>query len=279
MTSQTAATERATPQALEALYNRITGDEDARVCKDIPESACHDQPRNFFAYLGANLLGKVADEIASAKLVIPWLFGALGVPAVFTGLLVPIREAGVLGPQLAVAAAVRGLPIRKGVWLLGAVLSAASLFAMAVAALSLNGTEAGLGHPWRHGRLQPGAWLVLGIGEGCARQDGLQEPARGTDGLECRAFGSRRTRRRVCDPARLSPVSCPGTPLLRADRPGACGRGLTRARCPDRSQRPGDQSVLSLLGLLERPLQSSGNGCCGNRRWAAGGLHLPSRDP
>jgi hypothetical protein len=92
MTSQTAATERATPQALEALYNRITGDEDARVCKDIPESACHDQPRNFFAYLGANLLGKVADEIASAKLVIPWLFGALGVPAVFTGLLVPIRE-------------------------------------------------------------------------------------------------------------------------------------------------------------------------------------------
>jgi len=27
---------------------------------------------------GAGLLGKVADEIASAKLVIPWPFGALG---------------------------------------------------------------------------------------------------------------------------------------------------------------------------------------------------------
>jgi len=57
-------------------------------------------------------------KIASAKLVIPWLFGALGVPATFTGFLVPIREAGVLLPQLAVAAAVRRLAIRKGVWVL-----------------------------------------------------------------------------------------------------------------------------------------------------------------
>jgi hypothetical protein len=130
-------------QALEELYNRITGDEDARVCKDIPETACNDQPRNFFAYLGANLLGKVADEIASAKLVIPWLFGALGVPATFTGFLVPIREAGVLLPQLAVAAAVRRLAIRKGVWLLGALLSALSLFGMAAAAVTLEGDAVG----------------------------------------------------------------------------------------------------------------------------------------
>ena len=130
-------------QALEELYNRITGDEDARVCKDIPEAACNDQPRNFFAYLTANLLGKIADEISSAKLVIPWLFGALGVPAAFTGFLVPIREGGVLLPQLAVAAAVRKLPIRKGVWLLGGLLTGLSLFGMAAAAWSLEGSAAG----------------------------------------------------------------------------------------------------------------------------------------
>jgi hypothetical protein len=127
---------------IEDLYNRITGDEDARVCKDIPDTACNDQPRNFFSYLGANLLGKVADEIASAKLVIPWLFGALGVPATFTGFLIPIREASVLLPQLAVAAAVRRLAIRKGVWVLGAVLSALSLFGMAAAA-TLEGAAGG----------------------------------------------------------------------------------------------------------------------------------------
>ena len=128
---------------LEDLYNRVTGDEDARVCKDIPKEACADQPQNYFAYLGANLLGKVADEIASAKLVIPWVFGALGVSAAFTGFLVPIREAGVLLPQLAVAAAVRRLAIRKGIWLLGAVLSALSLFGMALAALTLEHSAAG----------------------------------------------------------------------------------------------------------------------------------------
>ena len=128
---------------LEDLYNRITGDEDARVCKDIPDAACHDQPRNFFAYLLANLLGKVADEIASAKLVLPWLFGALGVPASFTGFLVPIREGGVLLPQLVVAAVVRQLAIRKYVWLVGAVLSCLSLLGMALSAVSLEGSAAG----------------------------------------------------------------------------------------------------------------------------------------
>lgn len=128
---------------IEELYNRITGDEDARVCKDIPAAACHHQPRNFFAYLWANLLGKISDEIASAKLVIPWLFGLLGVPAAFTGFLVPIREAGVLLPQLVVASAVRNLAIRKGVWVLGAVLSALSLFGMAWATYSLEGNAAG----------------------------------------------------------------------------------------------------------------------------------------
>lgn len=128
---------------IEQLYNRVSGDEDARVCKGIPESACNDQPSNFFIYLGANLLGKIADEIASAKLIIPWLFGLLGVPAALTGFLVPIREAGVLLPQLMVAAAVRHLPVRKGVWSIGAVLSGLSLLGMAWAAVMLEGAAAG----------------------------------------------------------------------------------------------------------------------------------------
>lgn len=130
---------------IENLYNRTTGDEDARVCKDIPDSACSDQPYNFFAYLVANLLGKVSDEIASAKLIIPWLFGVLGVPAFFAGFLVPIRESGVLLPQLVVAAAVRKLAIRKYIWVLGAVLSAISLFGMAWVTLFLDGNLAGWG--------------------------------------------------------------------------------------------------------------------------------------
>ena len=129
--------------ALEDLYNRITGDEDARVCKDIPSESCNDQPRNFFAYLGANTLNKVADEMSSARLVLPWMLGALGAPTVFTGFLVPIREAGVLLPQMAVAAAVRHMPRRQPVWLLGALLSGLALFGMAATAVLLDGAAAG----------------------------------------------------------------------------------------------------------------------------------------
>lgn len=128
---------------LSQLYDLVSGDEDARVCKDIPPESCHEQPRNFFAYLVANLLSKIADDLSSAKLVLPWLLGALGAPAVFVGLLVPIREAGVLLPQLAVAAYIRRMPLRKPVWILGALLSAASLGAIAVAALRLGGAAAG----------------------------------------------------------------------------------------------------------------------------------------
>lgn len=128
---------------LDKLYDLATGDEDARVCKDIPASACRDQPRNFFAYLAANLFNKVADELTSAKLVLPWLMSALGAPAALVGLLVPIRETGVLLPQLFVAAAVRHRPLRKPVWLLGGLLSAVSLAGMLVVALTLQGATAG----------------------------------------------------------------------------------------------------------------------------------------
>jgi len=138
-----------TKPPIDNLYDLVTGDEDARVCKDIPEAACNDQPRNFFAYLTANLMTKVADELSSAKLILPWLMSALGAPAALTGFLVPIREAGVLLPQLAVAAYIRQLPIRKGVWILGSLLSAGALLLMAVAAGGLSGAAAG--------------WAVVGL--------------------------------------------------------------------------------------------------------------------
>ena len=125
------------------MYEQITGDEDARVCKDIPDSSCAHLPRNFFAYLFANLLSKLADELSSARLILPWLLGVLGAPVAFTGFLVPIREAGVLVPQLFIAAYIRRLPIRKVVWLLGAGLSALSLFVMALSIPVLHGHAAG----------------------------------------------------------------------------------------------------------------------------------------
>jgi hypothetical protein len=56
------------------------------------------------------------------------MLSTLGAPAAFAGFLVPICESGVLLSQMAVAAYIRHMPRRKGVWLLGgALLSALGL--------------------------------------------------------------------------------------------------------------------------------------------------------
>ncbi len=137
------------PRPIIALYETIAGDEDARVCKDIPESACRAQPVNFVVHLVANTLSKIGDELASARLVLAWLLGALGAPAAFAGFLVPIRESGSLLPQLFVAASIRRRAIRKGFWIAGSVLSGLAVALMAVVALTLEGAPAG--------------WAILGL--------------------------------------------------------------------------------------------------------------------
>lgn len=111
------------------LYDLITGDEDARVCKDIPDESCKHQPVNFFLHLLSNFFTKLADEIASARLVFPWVLGLLGAPLLLVSLAVPIRESGVLLPQLFIAARIRAKALRKYVWMLGGLLSGFALWA------------------------------------------------------------------------------------------------------------------------------------------------------
>ena len=41
--------------SLSQLYEWLTGDEDSRMCRDISDAACHEQPRNFFRHLLAAL--------------------------------------------------------------------------------------------------------------------------------------------------------------------------------------------------------------------------------
>jgi hypothetical protein len=132
-----------------SLYDFVTGDEDARVCKDIPDAACNDQPENFFLQLGANVCTKLGDELASAKLVLPWLLSAAGAPGFFIGLLVPLRESLSLLPQLFVAAAIRARAIRKWFWVGGSIVQALCVMAMAAVALQLEGAAAG--------------WAVIGL--------------------------------------------------------------------------------------------------------------------
>jgi hypothetical protein len=131
------------------LYDLLTGDEDARVCRDIPEVACREQPRNFFVHIGSLVASKTGDRLSSPKLVLSWLFTGLDAPTFMLGLLVPIRESLSLIPQLFVAGAIRRVGIRKWFWVAGSVVQGLAVIAMAAVALSLRGAPAG--------------WSILGL--------------------------------------------------------------------------------------------------------------------
>lgn len=125
--------------SLTRLFERVTGDEDSRMCRDISDEACQEQPGNFFRHLLAALGNKLADELSNARLILPWLMGAIGAPVWMVGLLVPIREAGALLPQLLIAGYIRLRPIRKWVWVAGGVVQAAGALCLTLLALFGHG--------------------------------------------------------------------------------------------------------------------------------------------
>jgi len=130
-------------RASEIAYEALTAEDDGRVCADISDAACHEQPPNFLRHVGALSLFKAADGLVDAKLVLSWLMTALGAPAWFIGLLVPVREAGSLLPQLFTAARIRTLPRRKRAWAAGSAMQGLAALAMLAAALTLEGAGAG----------------------------------------------------------------------------------------------------------------------------------------
>jgi hypothetical protein len=127
----------------ETVYERLTDVEDARVCAEISAAACRETPGNFVLTLVAQFLTKLADAVASPKLVLAWVLTAIQAPVGLTGLLVPIRESGSLIPQLLIASYVRRLPLRKWAWVVGSVIQAIAIAAIGAVALSLEGAMAG----------------------------------------------------------------------------------------------------------------------------------------
>jgi len=125
-------------------HRLLTDEDDGRVCRDIPEEACREQPRNFLVHVVALAATKTGDAIVDPKLTLAWLIAALGAPTAFIGLLVPIREAGSLIPQLFTAGRIRAMPRRKWAWAAGSVVQGIAVVGIALAAFLLTGTAAAL---------------------------------------------------------------------------------------------------------------------------------------
>ena len=132
-----------TAPLVDRTYEFIIGDEEERACRDIPDAACTDVPRNFLFNAANGAMTKLAEQIVSPGLVLPWVLGAIGAPAAMAAWLVPTKQAGSLLPQLFVAGWIRGLKRRKWVWFGAGITQAGCLFAM-IFALGLPPLFAGL---------------------------------------------------------------------------------------------------------------------------------------
>ena len=140
---------KAANKANDAVYEMLTSEDDGRVCKDIPDAACKEQPGNFVRHIAALGLTKSGDGLLDPKLVLSWLLTSLGAPAFIIGLLVPVREAGALLPQLVIAPTIRVQPVRKWIWALGSLIQGLCVVCMALVAMMTEGAAAG--------------WMILGL--------------------------------------------------------------------------------------------------------------------
>ncbi len=105
-------------------------------------------PGNFTRLVLNGAFTKLAEQLISPKVTLPWLFQLLSVPSGLLGLIVPIRDTGSLLPQLTIAGVIRSSQQRKWYWVTAALVQALTLFG-AILALS-----------WDSG-LWSGLWILF----------------------------------------------------------------------------------------------------------------------
>ena len=107
------------------------------------------EPRRFTTHLVSLSATKIADGLIDPKLVLAWILSALGAPGYLIGALVPVREAGALLPQIALAQWIQSQRGRKWFWAAGSALQGLAALGIAAAAAFLEGAVAG--------------WVILGL--------------------------------------------------------------------------------------------------------------------
>ncbi|MBV0912569.1 MFS transporter [Anianabacter salinae] len=125
----------------EEIFERLTGAEDE--AEDLDSAAREHEAPNGLRHALSLSMSKVADGLIDPKLVLSWLATTLGAPPVIVGLLVPIREAGALLPQLFTVNLIRAMPRRKWAWAGGSVVQGSAAAVIVLVAAVLDGAVAG----------------------------------------------------------------------------------------------------------------------------------------
>lgn len=120
----------------QAIYRQITGAD--------PDYINRGEAKNGLKHVSALTLTKTADSLIQPKLVLAWLLTSLSAPGWIIGLLVPIREAGALLPQILLARFVERASKTKYLWTIGSLGQAACAGLIGLTALTFDGVTAGL---------------------------------------------------------------------------------------------------------------------------------------
>lgn len=126
------------------LYQRLTRSSLGDDADSIGEAAAAVAPRNFLCLLVARIGSGLGDRLANPKTTLAWVLQAVGAPALFAGVIVPLRESGSLLPQMFLAGFLQRRPIRKAVWIAGAIFQGLAIAGCGWAAWTLEGMPAGL---------------------------------------------------------------------------------------------------------------------------------------
>ncbi len=137
MPDTSARTTRFEKTLFEALVDDTSG------TGGLTQAQSQHEPGNFLRHAASLSMSKIADGLIDPKLVLAWLLAHLGAPSLFVGLLVPIREAGALLPQLFTAPRVQAMARRKWAWVAGSVGQGVSAAGIVLTALTLSGATAG----------------------------------------------------------------------------------------------------------------------------------------
>ncbi|MCW5961601.1 MAG: MFS transporter [Pyrinomonadaceae bacterium] len=123
---------------------RFDEDELLQFCRDLPETACREQPHNYIPHVVSLSLTRLGEGLADTKLVLAWLLDAIGGPTWAIGLLVPIRESLAMLPQLLISARIRALSVRKPVYVVGCIIQGLAIVGFGLVGLTLKGIIAGV---------------------------------------------------------------------------------------------------------------------------------------
>lgn len=137
----------------QTLFGLLSGGVEAD--PDGPDRAA----RSYLLNVANGACTKLAEQLASPGLVLPWLLGAIGAPVGLAALLMPAKQVGSLVPQLLVSGFIRTLAFRKWAWVAAGGFQALALWAMVPAAVMLPPVQAG----WAI----VGLLLLFSIASGC----------------------------------------------------------------------------------------------------------------